>query len=871
MKRTFKRISVFLIIGILSISLFYVEGQTATLVVDSNVKHQKITGFGGFVNSPQFGYNHMTTSQIRQLWGKDSETKYNIMRLYIPVGEHNWEQAIATAKLAQSLGILIFASPWSPPGQWKTNNSANGVVIRDGVEDIGYLKEEHYEDYAHYLNNFVTLMRDNGVELIGISVQNEADYKVSYAGCMWTPEQIATFVRDYGHIIDCPIIAPETVGITDRYVYPFIEDEDAFNNLGIYAGHQYGAIQSAHKQLQAKGMEVWQTEYLINWNANKPSDRDFNWSIDAFDFASAINNALLNDINAWVHYASKRYYGMMGDGLNGTQNGAITKRGYILSHYAQYTTGTTRIQGSWKGGASVLEGSAFLSLTGDSVIIKVINPSDEPFNLTIDLPFFTDWGKSIVTTESNDMVETEINIADNTFRPKLNIEASSFTTLIFKKSSDRPESQMIGEAVYYNRIENTTVTNPAFGETYKLSGATVVFDVNRPLISKFTNSNSGYLALDDRYSKLVLHIESISSAMTYTSANTTLYYVNDNGVVKSHNYGTFNLSQQGNFNWEIDISPSVLTDGCTGIIGISNGNYTSVLTITFGDVYFLLGNEKAFDFSGVYSSGDSDLLDALEDPNTTSIDFTATTGMPTDLDLQKIAQNPNSVFYVDIDVSNDNPNFIAGSINNELILSDEGGDFFAPYSFNSNKASYTRNVDRYGIMVLPFESDIPEDLIAYTLYYSEDQIIGTSIDDNRIPANTPVLIVGTGTFTFSGSGEVTIPKALTVNDLNCSYVKTKAREGSYVLQTVGGITSFNRVLGDSEQNILPFSAYFNIGNRTSALSLPLILDGVLSNINNLLMPENIDENSVIYDLMGRPVSRPVKGVVYIINGKKVVF
>ena len=67
-------------------SVALAQSKSASLKVNSSIVHQKITGFGGFVNSPQFGYNHMTEAEIRKLWGKDSEAGYNIMRLYLPIG-----------------------------------------------------------------------------------------------------------------------------------------------------------------------------------------------------------------------------------------------------------------------------------------------------------------------------------------------------------------------------------------------------------------------------------------------------------------------------------------------------------------------------------------------------------------------------------------------------------------------------------------------------------------------------------------------------------------------------------------------------------------------------------------------------------------
>ena len=107
----------FLLLIFVSVASIYANNKAATIVIDKNISFQRITGFGGFVNSPQFGYNHMTTAEIRRLWGKNSEMGYNIMRIYLPVGESNWPQSLATARLAKELGIILFASPWSPPAE----------------------------------------------------------------------------------------------------------------------------------------------------------------------------------------------------------------------------------------------------------------------------------------------------------------------------------------------------------------------------------------------------------------------------------------------------------------------------------------------------------------------------------------------------------------------------------------------------------------------------------------------------------------------------------------------------------------------------------------------------------------------------------
>ena len=95
-----------------------VRSQEATLRIDAQVKHQHITGFGGFVCSPQFGYNHMNQAEIKKVWGKGSSVGCNIMRLYIPIGRNAWGQSLQTAKLAKEMGLIVFASPLGQPAAW---------------------------------------------------------------------------------------------------------------------------------------------------------------------------------------------------------------------------------------------------------------------------------------------------------------------------------------------------------------------------------------------------------------------------------------------------------------------------------------------------------------------------------------------------------------------------------------------------------------------------------------------------------------------------------------------------------------------------------------------------------------------------------
>ena len=59
----------------------------------------------------------------------------------------------------------------------------------------GYLDPNHYADYANYLEDFVKFFNTtNGFNLYAISMQNEPEENVTYESCVWTPQQMDTWV-----------------------------------------------------------------------------------------------------------------------------------------------------------------------------------------------------------------------------------------------------------------------------------------------------------------------------------------------------------------------------------------------------------------------------------------------------------------------------------------------------------------------------------------------------------------------------------------------------------------------------------------------------------------------------------------------------
>ena len=806
-----KKISTILLLSCLA-AVTMQAAVSATLRITDSERHQRITGFGGFVCSPQFGYGHMNSSEIAMVWGNNSQLGCNIIRLYLPIGRNAWPSSLATAKAAKQMGLKIFASPWGQPAEWKTNGNSNGKS-EDGTQ--GHLKPEYYADYAQYLEDYVQYLRSNGVELDAISLQNEPDWPSSYAGCVWTPAELAAFVKGYAHLLSVPVMTPETIGMPDSYV-DALDNEACLKNFSIYAMHQYGAKDTGFKRMAQRGKEIWMTEFLINWNENQQETRNFSWETDAFDFARAINYCMLNDFNAWIHYSAKRYYGMVGDGQMGTTDGQLTKRGYVMGQFSKFITGYTRIGSLWKDATGQLEGSAYQSQTGDTVVAVIINPASQVYELTVDLPFYAGSARKFVTTagSATNMRELNVKISKPLCRHKNTIAASSVTTLLYVKSTDRQPSLMASQPIVYDSIDAQQPSQAAYGQAYKMSGRSFTFDHSHFLIGSAANDSRGWLNLNDHYTRLVMHVNSVKSTLNYNSAKNTLYYINDKGQLSQHDYGEIDLIRKQDFDLTFDLSRATLTDGCRAIVALGNNNWSSTLTIGFGDVFLQTGEGSAFRFSGNYTDDDSQLLDCLEDQTTTAIDMTGVHNFDT---LGQQPANENMLTYVADGMNMEGKNIVAGTQCKQLQLSAQGGNFRVLHPFTTLEARMQCRITGARMLLLPFNAAVPEGVKAYRIAYgSGDSMTAEPIE--TIAAGEPALVMGNGMFTFEGSGTVDSPAKPGDEHFRGTFSAIPLGAGCYVLRQQNGQWGFARL--EENATLSPFDAWL-LPDASSESFLPV--------------------------------------------------
>lgn len=259
----------------------------------------------------------------------------------------------------------------------------------------------------------------------------------------------------------------------------------------------------------------------------------------------------------------------------------------------------------------------------------------------------------------------------------------------------------------------------------------------------------------------------------------------------------------------------------------------------------------------------------LADENATLIDAT---GVTKATDQIKFA-NPNCLYIANKGILANESNVLIADENGgytcaNLVL-ETGKAFRAPFDFTANLASMTKTVAESGFatLVLPYAVN---NVTAGKVYELTD-VNGTVVNGDpvtTIEANKPVLL-NAGNYKLTASN-VTIeanPASMTNGALTGVYdATTVIPEGSYVLQNQTNEDGWafyyvNENSGDDAIKMTPFTAYLsNSGNQANVNMLTFNFNDEVTGIENVEAATSAATVVEIYDLSGRKVSAPVKGI-----------
>ena len=393
------------------------QGSTAT--VDFSTTHQTIRGFGG----SDAWFSVLPTAAINALFGTGSgQIGLSMLRSRIDPSSTTagaqWSAELTNAQHAIAAGsnVIVFATPWTPPAVWKSNNN---------VDNGGSLNTGNYLDYANYLESFVTYMANGQppVSLYAISMQNEPDFTATYESCIWSPQQMDTWVAQLpAGLLTTKLIMPESLSFNQSYSDPALNDAAADANISIIAGHLYGSAPAPYPLAVQKGKELWMTEHYLNPVTTQPP------IFDALNAAVEIHNSLtIAEYNAYVWWwvqdlpSQNSFIGLIDSNNNVKPQGAamaqfsrFVRPGYVR---ADATNSTANVY------VSAYEG-------GGHFVIVAINTNSS----AVDQPF-TISGQSITSltpyqTTSTTMVaaQTAVSVSANQFTYTL--PPQSITTFV---------------------------------------------------------------------------------------------------------------------------------------------------------------------------------------------------------------------------------------------------------------------------------------------------------------------------------------------------------------------------------------------------------------------------------------------------------
>ncbi len=193
--------------------------RLATVWIDDLVSYQEIEGFGGaFTEAAAVTLQKMPEKKqeeiLRAYFDPKTGNAYTLCRSHInscdfstgnyAYCEKEGDTALASFSIERDRQALLpmiqrslklsggtmklFASPWSPPAWMKTTNQMNRG---------GQLKPEYRGVWAEYYVRYIQEYSKAGVNIWGLTIQNEPEAIQSWDSCVYSGAEERDFVRDH--------------------------------------------------------------------------------------------------------------------------------------------------------------------------------------------------------------------------------------------------------------------------------------------------------------------------------------------------------------------------------------------------------------------------------------------------------------------------------------------------------------------------------------------------------------------------------------------------------------------------------------------------------------------------------------------------
>jgi glucuronoarabinoxylan endo-1,4-beta-xylanase len=393
--------------------------------VDPSKEYQTMDGFG--IADVWIGKATHTDALRKLFWDPVDGIGMSLLRVGIDsTGKIMGDAAFVDAPDVAKYGGKVWAAPWSPPANLKDNNNVNNG---------GHLNTASYDTWAATLAAFPAYFKQNtGVDLWGISAQNEPDYVASYQSCIFSASQMNAFIKVLGPKLaalnpSVKLIAAEpdvwshTWNDGDKYGNAIEGDATVSSLVEIIATHDYGSNNKSYTRPSPPATlkhHLWETEIYYDEPKGSPN----------IDAGLALARGVYSGINGGG--ASGWHYWWTTHFMDGGSASSPPKRVYTMGNYSKFVRpGYIRVDIT--GLPSSLHATAFKNPADNTVVVVVLNETTN----SVTLPLFvagTSWPASVtpyVTDATNNLAaKTAITVTGGNFSASLG--AQSVTTFVGK-------------------------------------------------------------------------------------------------------------------------------------------------------------------------------------------------------------------------------------------------------------------------------------------------------------------------------------------------------------------------------------------------------------------------------------------------------
>lgn len=208
--------------------------------------------------------------------------------------EHDRKDVIPIIQEAKAFNkeLQVFSSPWSPPYWMKTNNR---------MDKGGYLRKDCMKVWADYFVRYLQEYEKCGINIYGVTVQNETKAEMGWESCFYTSEEERIFVSEYLRP------ALNAAGMEQKKIFfwdhnkeramdrclAVLSDEkakEAFDGIAVhwYAGDHFGALDGIHRLFPNK--TIIGTEACVGIGERA-------W----YDTGEKYAHDIIGDLNSWAN------------------------------------------------------------------------------------------------------------------------------------------------------------------------------------------------------------------------------------------------------------------------------------------------------------------------------------------------------------------------------------------------------------------------------------------------------------------------------------------------------------------------------------------------------------------------------------------